>query len=60
MTVAALGLIGPVLGAVVQNVGTFVVVVNSARLLRFEAGSSGSAADPGEDRAAVSRNGGHR
>ena len=59
MTVAALGLIGPVLGAVVQNVGTFVVVVNSARLLRFEAGSSGSAADPGEARAAVSRNGGH-
>jgi Cd2+/Zn2+-exporting ATPase/Cu+-exporting ATPase len=53
MTVAALGLIGPVLGAVVQNVGTFVVVVNSARLLRFEAGPSGSAADPGETRAAV-------
>jgi P-type E1-E2 ATPase len=36
MTVAGLGLIGPLVGAVVQNVGTFVVVVNSARLLRFE------------------------
>jgi hypothetical protein len=27
-------------GAVVQNIGTFAVVVNSARLLRFEPGSS--------------------
>jgi Cd2+/Zn2+-exporting ATPase/Cu+-exporting ATPase len=35
MTVAGLGLISPVEGAVVQNLGTFVVVVNSARLLRF-------------------------
>jgi heavy metal translocating P-type ATPase len=36
MTLAGLGMIGPVAGAVIQNVGTFVVVVNSARLLRFE------------------------
>jgi cation transport ATPase len=36
MTVAGLGLISPIVGAVVQNVGTLVVVVNSARLLRFE------------------------
>jgi Cd2+/Zn2+-exporting ATPase/Cu+-exporting ATPase len=40
MTIAGLGLIGPLVGAVVQNVGTFVVVVNSARLLRFEPGPS--------------------
>jgi P-type E1-E2 ATPase len=47
MMLAALGLISPIVGAVVQNVGTFVVVVNSARLLRFDsaqawAGSGGS------------------
>ncbi len=36
MTAAGLGLIGPLAGAVVQNVGTLAVVVNSARLLRFE------------------------
>jgi Cd2+/Zn2+-exporting ATPase/Cu+-exporting ATPase len=43
MTLAGLGLISPVVGAVVQNVGTFVVVVNSARLLRFEPAGSWSA-----------------
>jgi Zn2+/Cd2+-exporting ATPase len=36
MTLAGLGLISPVVGAAVQNVGTFVIVVNSARLLRFD------------------------
>jgi Cd2+/Zn2+-exporting ATPase/Cu+-exporting ATPase len=36
MTLAGLGLIRPVVGAVVQNIGTFAVVMNSARLLRFE------------------------
>jgi Zn2+/Cd2+-exporting ATPase len=36
MLAAGLGLIGPLAGAVVQNVSTFAVVVNSARLLRFE------------------------
>jgi P-type E1-E2 ATPase len=45
MTVAGLGLISPVVGAAVQNVGTFVVVVNSARLLRFESAESWSASD---------------
>lgn len=45
MIVAGLGLISPVVGAVVQNVGTFVVVVNSARLLRFEPGEASSAPD---------------
>ena len=44
MTVAGLGLISPVMGAVVQNVGTVIVVINSARLLRFE--SAESAFDP--------------
>jgi Zn2+/Cd2+-exporting ATPase len=54
MTLAGLGLVGPVLGAVVQNVGTFVVVVNSGRLLRFEAGApSGGGSDPGEPAAAA-------
>jgi Cd2+/Zn2+-exporting ATPase len=42
MTLAGLGLISPVVGAVVQNVGTFIVVVNSARLLRFDAPESRS------------------
>jgi cation-transporting P-type ATPase C len=37
MIAAGLGFIGPLVGAVAQNVGTFAVVVNSARLLRFEA-----------------------
>ena len=36
MTIAGLGLIGPLAGAVVQNVGTVAVVINSARLLRFD------------------------
>ncbi len=36
IVLAGLGLISAVVGAMVQNVGTFVVVVNSARLLRFE------------------------
>jgi two-component system sensor histidine kinase KdpD len=36
MTLAGLGLISPVVGAVVQNVGTVAVVVNSGRLLRFD------------------------
>jgi Cd2+/Zn2+-exporting ATPase/Cu+-exporting ATPase len=35
-TLAGLGVIGPVMGALVQNVGTFVVIVNSGRLLRFD------------------------
>jgi P-type E1-E2 ATPase len=36
IALAGLGLIGPIVGAVVQNLTAFVVVVNSARLLRFE------------------------
>jgi Cd2+/Zn2+-exporting ATPase/Cu+-exporting ATPase len=44
MAVAGLGLITPVLGAVVQNVGTVVVVVNSARLLRFESAEAAPSA----------------
>jgi cation transport ATPase len=41
IVVAGLGLISPIMGAVVQNVGTFAVIVNSARLLRFDDTSSG-------------------
>jgi P-type E1-E2 ATPase len=48
MVLAGLGLISPVVGAMVQNVGTFVVVVNSARLLRFEPTRADVVADPGE------------
>ena len=33
-------------GRVVQNIGTFVVVVNSARLLRFDSADAGLASDP--------------
>jgi Cd2+/Zn2+-exporting ATPase/Cu+-exporting ATPase len=40
MALAGLGMVSPVVGAVVQNVGTFAVVVNSARLLRFESTDS--------------------
>jgi Cd2+/Zn2+-exporting ATPase/Cu+-exporting ATPase len=36
IALAGLGLIGPIVGAVVQNLAAFLVVVNSARLLRFE------------------------
>ncbi len=46
MTLAGLGWISPVVGAVVQNIGTFVVVVNSARLLRFDSADAGLASDP--------------
>jgi Cd2+/Zn2+-exporting ATPase/Cu+-exporting ATPase len=41
ITLAGLGLISPVAGAVVQNAGTFAVVVNSARLLRFDGAPRG-------------------
>jgi Cd2+/Zn2+-exporting ATPase/Cu+-exporting ATPase len=37
MALAGLGAVSPLTGAVVQNVGTLVVLANSARLLRFEA-----------------------
>jgi P-type E1-E2 ATPase len=37
MTLAGLGVLGPLTGAAVQNVGTLVVLANSARLLRFDA-----------------------
>jgi Cd2+/Zn2+-exporting ATPase/Cu+-exporting ATPase len=46
MTLAGLGMISPVAGAVVQNVGTFGVVVNSARLLRFDALGPELTSDP--------------
>ena len=36
MTMVGLGLISPVGGAIVQNLVAFVLVVNSARLLRFD------------------------
>ena len=39
MAAAGLGLITPVVGALLQNVGTFVVIVSSARLLRLELGA---------------------
>jgi cation transport ATPase len=35
MVMAGLGVISPVAGALIQNVGTMAVVLNSARLLRF-------------------------
>lgn len=35
MVLAGLGVISPVAGALIQNVGTMAVIVNSARLLRF-------------------------
>jgi Cd2+/Zn2+-exporting ATPase/Cu+-exporting ATPase len=38
MTLAGLGVITPVIGALVQNVGTVLVVLNSARILRFPGG----------------------
>jgi cation transport ATPase len=46
MTVAGLGMISPVVGAVVQNVGSLIVVVNSARLLRFEPDHLTAKAEP--------------
>jgi P-type E1-E2 ATPase len=36
MVAAALGVITPVSGALLQNVGTVLVIVNSARLLHFD------------------------
>jgi heavy metal translocating P-type ATPase len=49
MTLAGLGLISPIVGAVVQNVGTFAVVVNSARLLRFDQAAEGMSWKKGPD-----------
>jgi Cd2+/Zn2+-exporting ATPase/Cu+-exporting ATPase len=49
MTLAGLGLISPVMGAVVQNVGTVAVVVNSGRLLRFDHASEGQSWNEGPD-----------
>jgi cation transport ATPase len=36
MVPAGLGLVGPVVGALLQNLGALVVIVNSARLLRWD------------------------
>ena len=36
LALAALGLMGPVVGALVHNVGAFLIVLNSARLLGFK------------------------
>ena len=49
IVVAGLGLISPIMGAVVQNVGTFAVIVNSARLLRFDETSAGRSWSEGLD-----------
>ncbi len=49
IVVAGLGLISPIMGAVVQNVGTFAVIVNSARLLRFDDASEGRSWSEGPD-----------
>jgi P-type E1-E2 ATPase len=57
MTLAGLGMISPVVGAVMQNVGTLVVVVNSARLLRFEPGDVLSGSDGGGSRGSETRGG---
>lgn len=35
MALASLGLISPIIGAMIHNVGTFAVIFNSARLLRY-------------------------
>jgi P-type E1-E2 ATPase len=49
IVVAGLGLISPIMGAVVQNLGTFAVIVNSARLLRFDDASEGRSWNEGPD-----------
>jgi Cd2+/Zn2+-exporting ATPase/Cu+-exporting ATPase len=37
MVLAGLGVVSPIMSALVQNVGTFLVILNSGRLLRFQA-----------------------
>jgi Zn2+/Cd2+-exporting ATPase len=54
IALAGLGLIGPIVGAVVQNLAAFVVVVNSARLLRFEPDDVGAGSSIGGSRDAAS------
>jgi Cd2+/Zn2+-exporting ATPase/Cu+-exporting ATPase len=49
IVLAGLGLISPIMGAVVQNVGTFAVIVNSARLLRFDDASDGRSWNEGPE-----------